>query len=247
MRIKCLSCEALARLVYLCAAHSPHIVDIELFKLGWHKDADDLRQKLQHSIDAVQEDEYDAIILGYGLCGRSTAGLVARNIPLVIPRAHDCITLFLGGRSKYTHEFEDNPGTYWYVRDYLERSVGDTSLSIGADMGADADALYAEYTEKYGKDNADYLMEVMGAWREHYKRAAFIDMGVVDGAASEKEAAEVAERRGWSFDKLAGDLILIKRLLDGDWNEDFLIVQPGETISMSYDWGVMNCILAPVV
>jgi hypothetical protein len=245
MRFRCLSCEALARVVYLCAAHSPHIIDVELFRLGWHRDPDDLRLRLQQSIDAVQGESYDAILMGYGLCGRSTAGLIARDIPLVIPRAHDCITLFLGGRDRYKVEFEDNPGTYWYVRDYLERSDGQSSLSLGAEMGSNADALYDEYVAKYGRDNADYLMEVMGAWREHYNRAAYIDMTVADSTQTEILAQEEAQKRGWSFAKLAGNLILIKRLLDGDWEQDFLIVQPGSSVTMSYDWDVMGCV--PVV
>ncbi len=240
MRLKCLSCEALARVVYLCAARSPHIVDVELFKLGWHKDPDDLRRRLQTRIDEVQDDGYDALVMGYGLCGKSTAGLTA-SIPMVIPRAHDCITLFLGGRDRYKTEFEDNPGTYWYVRDYLERSTGDTALTLGADSGADAEALYATYVEKYGQDNADYLMEVMGAWREHYKRAAYIDMAVVESTGTEAQALDEAQRRGWTFDKLEGNLILIKRLLDGDWDEDFLIVPPGQSVAMSYDRDVIAC------
>lgn len=242
MRIKCLSCEALARIVYYCAAKSPHIIDVELFKLGWHNDPDDLRSKLQHSIDSAKSSDYHAIVLGYGLCGRATAGLIARDIPLIIPRAHDCITLFLGGRNRYQHEFESNPGTYWYVRDYLERAEAGTPLSIGADTGADAEALYQEYVAKYGKDNAEYLMEVMGAWREHYNRAAYIDMDVVDSTTAETQAVVEAQRRGWTFDRLAGDLILIRRLLDADWDEDFLVVEPGHEVAMSYDWGVMACL-----
>ncbi len=42
MKLKCLGCEALARIVYLCAAQSPHIVDVELFQLGLHNDSSDL-------------------------------------------------------------------------------------------------------------------------------------------------------------------------------------------------------------
>ena len=53
MRLKCLGCEALARLVYLCAAQSPHIVDVELFQLGLHNEPSDLQARLQGQIDAV--------------------------------------------------------------------------------------------------------------------------------------------------------------------------------------------------
>lgn len=246
MYLKCLACEALARLAYFAAARSPHTVDVELFRLGWHNNPDDLRSRLQAAIDAAAADEeraYDAVVMAYGLCGRATEGLTARGVPLVLPRAHDCITLFLGGRARYAREFTDNPGTYWYVRDYVERKTGDTALSLGAEGYETIERQYDEYVAKYGKDNADYLMEVMGAWRQHYNRAAYIDMGVADGAAVETETRAEADRRGWTFDKLAGDLILVRRLLDGDWDADFLVLQPGQQIKMAYDERVVQCTL----
>ncbi len=244
MRLKCLVCEVLARPVYLCAAHSPHVVDVELFRRGLHNDPPDLRATLQARIDAAAEEEYDAVVLGYGLCGQATAGLEARQIPLVVPRAHDCITLFLGSRERYRQQFETYPGTYWYNLDYMERSDGSSgSVALGASTGIDIDAVYQEYVEKYGKDNADYLMEVMGAWQQHYQRAAYIDMGVGDGSAIEAQARAQAERRGWRFDRLAGDLVLIRRLLYGDWDDDFLVVPPGQRIQMAYDDRVVMCSL----
>jgi len=94
---------------------------------------------------------------------------------------------------------------------------------------------YDQYVAKYGKDNADYLMEVMGAWRSHYQRAAFIDMGVGDSSQVEAKAKDEANRRGWSYERVAGDLVLVRRLLNGDWNEDFLTLQPGQKLAMAYD------------
>lgn len=244
MKLKCLACEALARIAYLSAARSPHVVDVQLFRLGWHEDPNDLRSRLQRAIDAVADSQvYDAIVMAYGLCGRATAGLVAKAVPLVIPRAHDCITLFLGGRDRYQEEFTRHPGTYWYVRDYIERRSGGTALSLGSEMGGDAESLYDEYVEKYGEDNAQYLMEVMGAWREHYDRAAYIDMGVGDSGDVEVQTRAEADRRGWDFEKLAGDLVLIRRLIWGDWDdEDFLILEPGDRIEMAHDVRVMRCL-----
>ncbi|MCL4864027.1 MAG: DUF1638 domain-containing protein, partial [Caldilineaceae bacterium] len=161
MKLKCLCCEALTRLAYLGAALSPHTVDVELFKIGLHNQPLSLRQRLLAQIDATGGQGYDAITLAYGLCGQATAGLVAREIPLVIPRAHDCITLFLGSRSRYQAQFEQNPGTYWYAHDYIQRRDNtNTSLSLGA--GVDNDRLqerYQEFVEKFGEDNAQYLME----------------------------------------------------------------------------------------
>ncbi len=55
------------------------------------------------------------------------------------------------------------------------------------------------------------------------------------------QAQENAAQRGWSFERVAGDLVLIRRLLDGAWQDDFLIVEPGEQIEMSGDDDVMRC------
>lgn len=246
LRLKCLACEVLARPVYLCAAHSPHIVDVELFQYGLHRHPPTLRAKLQTHIDSAAENGFDAIVMAYGLCGQATAGLTARHVPLVLPRAHDCITLFLGGRGRYQQQFKENPGTYWYVQDYIERDDGSGSaMSLGSGGETDIDAVYEEYVEKYGQDNADYLMEVMGAWQQHYSRAAYIDMGVGNGAAIEQKAQADAAKRSWVFERVAGDMFLIRRLLAGDWDSDFLILQPDQELAMTYDEEVIGCALAP--
>jgi hypothetical protein len=236
----CLACEVLARPLYLCAARSTHIIDIQLVQKGLHNTPVVLQQNLQEIVDRAEG--YDAILFGYGLCGQATAGLAARLTPLVIPRAHDCITLFLGSRERYQQQFTDFPGTYWYAQDYIEREDGSgAALSMGVGSDTDLAGVYDEYVQKYGKDNADYLMEVMGAWQQHYRRAAFIDMGVADGAVVEARAQAEATRRGWTFDRLTGDLVLIRRLLNGDWDADFLLVPPGQQVVMTYDEGVIGC------
>lgn len=237
MRIKCIGCEALARLVYLNAATSPHIIDLEIHKLGLHVEPASLRDHLQARVDACEGQNYDAIVMAYGLCGKATNGLIARSIPLVIPRAHDCITLFLGSRATYKYQFENKSGTYWYALDYLQRndSAGVT-LSLGAsDFGADLKETYQSYVEKYGQDNADYLMGIMGGWQKHYKRAAYIEMGVGDGSEVENKAKADAEQRGWTYERMQGDPTLIRRLLYGEWDDDFLVLKPGQQIKMTYD------------
>jgi hypothetical protein len=252
MHLFCLSCEVLARPLYLCAARSPHIVDIELIRKGLHNDPADLRARLQGHVDALAahngaagRSRYDAVVMGYGLCGQATAGLTARDVPVVIPRAHDCITLFLGSRARYQYQFESFPGTYWYAQDYIERDDGNGgTLSLGSASDTTLNMEYDALVRKYGKDNADYLMEVMGAWQKHYQRAAYIDMGIGNGAEVEARAQAEAARRGWTFDRVAGDLVLLRRLLAGDWADDFLVLQPGEQVKMTYDERVIGCALA---
>jgi hypothetical protein len=243
-RILALTCEVLARSVYLCASRSPHIVDVRLNRRGLHDDPPNLRSILQAQVDEIAA-PYDAVVLAYGLCGGATAGLRAGAIPLVVPRAHDCITLFLGSRDRYSAEFLGHPGTYWYVQDYLERTDDGSAFGgVGAVSDAASRATHEEYVEKYGEENAAYLMEALGAWRSHYDRAAYVDMGVAHPEAAglaESRARGDAESRGWQFEKLAGELILIRKLIDGDWTEeDMLIVAPGEQLAMSYDERVIR-------
>mgnify|MGYP001137169486 CR=1 FL=1 len=234
LRLKCLACDVLARPVYLAAARSPQIVDMALRHYGLHRTPAKLRQTLQEEIDrTTTADGYDAVVLAYGLCGKATDGLRAGELPLVLPRAHDCITLFLGSRSRYDAQFQSCPGTYWYVQDYVERAdSGSGVLSIGAITSADTDAIYAEYVEKYGRDNADFLMETMSAWQSHYDRAGYIEMGGPDERLALARAQQDAAENGWRFEQLAGDLVLIRKLLDGDWDENFLTVAPGQQIKM---------------
>ena len=246
MRIKCLGCDVLARAIYWSAAQSPHIVDVQLLERGLHNTPAVLRARLQEQIDSAASQDYEAVVLAYGLCGQATAGLVAKGTPLVIPRAHDCITLFLGSRERYNEQFLSQPGTYWYTLDYLERRQDSaTSLALGLGSDTDLQAAYEEYVQKYGKDNADDLMEVMGAWQNHYQRAVYIDLGVGDGSAFEAEAQAEASRRGWAFERMAGDLVLIRRLIQGEWGDgesgDFLILQPGQVMRMTYDENIIGC------
>jgi hypothetical protein len=117
-------------------------------------------------------------------------------------------------------------------------------LGVGGDSDEDMEAIRAEYVAKYGEDNADYLMEVMGAWKTHYGRAAFVGMHVVDEAASEAYAREQADRRGWAFESIEGNMVLLRKLIDGDWADDMLVLQPGERLAMSYDADVVKAVPA---
>jgi hypothetical protein len=236
MRLKCLACEVLARPIYHFAASSPHIIDVELLERGLHNVSANLRNQLQMKIDAVDTQKYDHILLAYGLCGLSLNGIKSSSLPLVIPKAHDCITLFLGSRARYLEQFSKEPGTYWYTQDYFER--GDDhpdQMPMGVSLSLDREKLYKKYVEKYGREKAEYLMDTMKSWEAHYDRAAFIDLGLVDGSAVKKLAEDEAHLKGWKFESLEGDLTLIRKLIYGDWDSDFLVVQPGDSISIAYD------------
>jgi hypothetical protein len=247
MRLQLITCDMLMLPVEHLAAASPHDIVISDLSASLHTDPLPLRDRLQEEIDRIEasDPDADAILLGYGLCGGATAGLTARTRPLVLPRAHDCATIFLGSRERYQHEHATTPGTYWFTEDNVKRGdalkgwqLGDASRSDGVN------STYEQYVEKYGQENADYLMEALGEWQSHYERGAFLETGLATDDEAQRRAREESELRGWRFESVLSDLGLIGRLLDGEWDDDFLVVQPGEQLVMSYDDGVIKAVPA---
>ena len=91
--------------------------------------------------------------------------------------------------------------------------------------------LLAAYTQKYGEDNAQYLMEMEQSWIKEYKRAVFIDWCLPGTEQAKQYTKECAAYLGWEYDEIKGSDELMKRLVAGNWSdEDFLVVQPGQTI-----------------
>ncbi len=87
-----------------------------------------------------------------------------------------------------------------------------------------------------GEDNAKYLYEELCEHTRNYGQYTYIEMGVEPDDRFEKKTREDAEERGWLFEKVAGDLKLIRRLVDGDWDDDsFLVIEPGQSIAPTYD------------
>jgi len=87
-------------------------VDFRFLEAGLHERPDRLNHKLQEAIDAASADGgAERIVIGYGVCGRGTIGIRSGPIPLVIPKVHDCIAMFLGGPEAYRREFAAQPGT----------------------------------------------------------------------------------------------------------------------------------------
>lgn len=237
MKINVITCEALTREIRLASARSPHTIDIELVDFGLHNTPDKLREAIQSHIDACEGRGYDAIILGYGLCSRGAAEIIARSVPIVIPRMHDCITAFLGSRKRYDEEFRENPGTYYYSPGWIERKEGDMQQGFIDDVQTRAyQERYDEYVEKYGEDNAKFLIEQEQQWYSHYTRAVFINMGIGAIEDYRKFTSDLAAGRGWEYAEIEGDMGLIQRLLDGNWDsDDFLKVQPGQQVIESFD------------
>jgi hypothetical protein len=94
---------------------------------------------------------------------------------------------------------------------------------------------------KYGEDNGRYLFEEMTRYRAQYRKLTFIETGLEADGKFVAEAAGEAEERGWSFERLPGDLAWLGRLVDGQWTDaEFVVAAPGQRIAASYDARVVK-------
>ena len=237
-RLKLIACEILSRELCLAAAQSDNIVDVAFLRKGLHDAGKDvMRQALQETINQVQTSDYDAILLGYARCNDGVVGLKAPEIPLVIPRAHDCITLFFGSRKAYENYFNSQPGTYFRTSGWTERDTPGQD-SIMTQLGLNR--TYDEYVAKYGKENADFIIQSLGAWQDNYTHIAYIDMGLPIDKIYAQHAKQEAAQHKLDFDQITGNLTLIQKLLNGPWNpQDFLLVPPHAKITANDDGQIL--------
>lgn len=240
MKFCAIACEVFARECSRAAANSPHVITLRLMPFGLHDRPDDLRASLQEAIDETSG-KFDYLLLGYGLCSRGTADLTARETPVVIPRAHDCIAVLLGSHERYQREFGDHPGTYYYSPGWIERKEGEARQgTVEITKARQKDERFAEYVAKFGEDNARYLIEQESLWETHYDRAAFLNMGLGPVEQYREFTRYVANTNGWSYQEIMGDTRLIDSLLNGDWDPaEFLIVRPGQRTREAVNAGII--------
>jgi hypothetical protein len=244
MRLKAIVCQVFTREMEQVVGKSPHAVEVEVAPMGLHDLGAGMRAYLQPRIDAADEGGFDAILLGYALCGRGTEGLRAGKTPLVLPRAHDCIGVLMGGHPAYLAYFENHSGTYYRSPGWIEFQAQGTRLEPA--FAAQKSMLgerrpLAELVAQYGEENGRFLFEQFNAYRKHYSGLTYIATGVATDDADRSKARAEAAREGWTFEEVKGTLTLLERMVRGEWDaESFLVVPPGATIQATLGDGIVD-------
>jgi len=220
------------------AARCHHQVDISFLPKGLHNiGCMGMRARLQEKLDTIDDLSYDAVLWGYGICNNGLVGIEARSRPFVLPRAHDCISIFFGGRERHEGYSRKNPGAYYQTPGWIEREENEESLqqlSITNRLGMDQS--YEMLVKKYGEDNAAYLKDQLHGGVNHYGKITYLDTGVADDNYFASVARNKARQRDWEFERKTGDLTILERMVNGDWNsENFLVVPPGHRVAAAYD------------
>jgi hypothetical protein len=190
---------------------------------GLHRVPAKLTWAVQEAIDSIEEPSL--VVLGYGLCGNGLNGIKAGKHTLLIARADDCIAILLGSYRRYIQEFESYPGTYYLTKGWLE-------------SGSDPLKEYREYVEKYGPEEAQWLMDMQ---YQNYKRLVLVAHSEQDLEKYRPRALEVAEycqRWGMEYSEILGSDLFVRRLIEvaGDLSSadnEFVVVAPGGELKQS--------------
>jgi hypothetical protein len=126
----------------------------------------------------------------------------------------DCIAIFLGSCNAYREQHRKEPGTYYLTKGWIE--AGDTPFQE-----------YYRLVEKYGEAKAKYMIQLM---LKNYTRLGFINTGQYEIERYRDYARRTAEQFNLRFEEIDGSPALVKKMVFGPWDDQFLVVQPGQTV-----------------
>ncbi|PLX39747.1 MAG: hypothetical protein C0608_11255 [Deltaproteobacteria bacterium] len=190
-------------------------ISVTYLEQGLHVKPEKIAPHIQEIVDEAAK-WADEIVLGYGLCSNGVAGVVAPAQGLIVPKAHDCIPLFLGSLEKYKESSTAHPGTYYLNSGWIKGEL-------------DPLGTLEKYKERLDPEIAEWgIQEEM----KHYTRIAYIDGNNGKSAKEIERAKENAEFLGKEFQIIEGSGDYLEKLLFGPYDsEEFFHIAPGETIT----------------
>ena len=230
MKLKIISCNVMKRELYYSISRTSNRVDVEFLYQGLHEFPKKLNKILGEVVAGVKEDEYDYLLVNYGLCGKGTAGIGHPGLPIVINRKQDCIPLLVGDYELYINSLKEKPATFWYSYGWIE----------GFPMPGGPD-----YVQKYSEF---YNMKITEKQREtiermligNYQRLTFVyweELGEKIYRLGKEYTLKCLDylnnHLGFNLEygELKGKPDLLQKLVDGEWDDaDFVIVPPGKRL-----------------
>ena len=189
--------------------------DLPLIELdtSLHKDPAKMREKILEVVSGISK-EYDTVLAAMGFCGGSW-----RDAPidrrLVIPRMDDCITMLL------TTDDDPKPN---------RKEMGCMYLTDNRDDEMTIPGIRKNLIAKLGEKKGDRVFRI---YFRTYSRVGIIDTGQYDSYAPDflKYADESAALISGTVEHVPGSNRTLDKLVSGQWDSQFLILEPGRTMS----------------
>ena len=191
-----------------------HNIDypIHWIESGLHNYPEKLHKYIQDELDNMQD--YDRVILTFGLCGNSLVGVESKNLELIMPKVDDCISLLLGSVDE-RRKYGGKNGMYFLTKGWIE---GERNLWVE----------YQYTIEKYGEETGKEIFDMM---LNHYKSLGVIDTKCYDLDEVMPLCKEIADTLELNLKILDYPISYLEDLLTGPWDDDrFVITKPNSKI-----------------
>jgi len=221
-------------------------LDIIYLEQHLHDTPDKMRIKLQEAIDSV-DDNYDKIILGYGLCSNGVVGLKSDKHDIIIPKVDDCISLFLGSKEKYEEEFKKDPATYYLCKGWIEYGSDPyRGYLVNTNQQYKIPSDWIRNEERYGRKGMDEETSkfLIAQMMRNYNRVVLIDNNDLE-EIHRKYAKDMVDFLSNLLNKkielveIKASPELLEKLYCSKWNgsfneqnkKEFVIIPKGEKVT----------------
>lgn len=179
----------------------------------YHEDPKQMREQLMEKLRSLPS-EIDTVLVAMGFCGGSWEAIPLEK-RVVIPRVDDCITLLLHTDNVWYPNLKQAGHLYLRDTDTVEYSL---------------EAMQRKLCEQYGGMNGSMIFNSMFA---NYTNVDIIDTGVYDCYSEEyvTEAQRNADLIRGILDYVEGSNLLLEKLVSGQWDQQFIVAEPGQLLS----------------
>jgi hypothetical protein len=217
MKNKIIACEVMKE--EILSMGSIKDVEFEFVSMDYHLYPKKLKIELQDIID--RSTGYNKIILAFGLCGGASNGLKANDSTLIIPKVHDCISVFLYNGTKCVCDFKKEIGVFYLTSGWMI-----TEKSILSD--------HKRILKKYGEKKAFSILKRM---YDDYKKVLFIKTGSSSEDEVIVQSKEIAKLIGVEHEIVKGKTDFIEKIVKGPWDDkNFINIAPGEILTEEHFW-----------
>ena len=179
----------------------------------FHVNPSKRRQKIIETLEQMEK-SIDTVLVAMGFCGGSWED-IATDKRIVIPRVDDCITLLLHTDDTWYPNLKQCG--HLYLRDDIEGKFSPKSIK-------------KNLCSQYGDSEGSFVFRT---WFGSYTNADIIDTGAYDchSEAYMLEAMENADLMEATLDYVPGSNLILEKLVSGRWDQQFLVIEPGNTVS----------------
>ena len=216
MKAIILSCGNL--LPHVRAAKKKCGVDLPVICLNMnlHATPKKMRQAVITAMEKRIPKAYDTVLVAQGYCGGVWEDLTFDR-KVVIPRVDDCVSLALPPTDHYKPDLKTKG--HYYLFNILSGLFSPKKL-------------FKKFSQQYGEAKTQ---EIFDDWFKDYP---YLDVVVSDGEdlsnpKYQREIADSSKLIKADVEFVSGSNLLIEKLITGRWDEQFIVKEPGERISMS--------------